>query len=52
MSKMQTQIAHRLKDTNKKCAIDPADLTEDDKRVLRYLVKDINARYCFQQAEI
>jgi hypothetical protein len=52
MSKTLIQIAHRLKNANKKYAIDLADLTEDDKRVLRYLVKDINTRYCFQQAEI
>ena len=28
-----------------------ADLTEDDKRVLRYLVNEINTMYRFQQAE-
>lgn len=37
---------------SKQAGEEVADLTEDDKRVLRYLVKDINARYCFQQAEI
>lgn len=29
-----------------------ADLTEDDKRVLRYLVKEINTKYHFQQSVI
>jgi hypothetical protein len=37
---------------SKQAGEEVADLTEDDKRVLRYLIKDINTRYCFQQAEI
>jgi hypothetical protein len=28
-----------------------AELTEDDKRVLRYLVNEINTTYRFQQTE-
>jgi wobble nucleotide-excising tRNase len=36
---------------SKQAGEEVADLTEDDKRVLRYLVNEINTMYRFQQAE-
>ena len=36
---------------SKHAGVEVADLTEDDKRVLRYLVNEINTMYRFQQAE-